>query len=91
MKRLFTVNGEHFANKEAAKVARGEPIKKIRTEKLEGGREVTLPAEYKHTIEYGPDHWKRGGAVPGQAPKPTPVKRTRKAKPVLADYAEVTI
>ena len=28
MKRLFTVNGEHFADKKAAKAARGEPVEK---------------------------------------------------------------
>lgn len=64
MKRLFTVNGVDYATKPEAKIARGPALKPIRTEKPEGGREITLPAEYKYVINYGPDHWKRGGAVP---------------------------
>lgn len=88
MKRLFTVNGEHFADKKSAKVARGEPIKPVRTEKVgEHGREVVMPAEYKFEITYGPDHWKRGGPVPGAveaAPVVVPVKRVRKKAAVAA-------
>lgn len=47
MKRLFTVNGEHFDQKENAKKARGEP-----TAKAEGNK----PAQYKHQVHRGPDH-----------------------------------
>jgi glycine cleavage system aminomethyltransferase T len=84
MKRLFTVNGEHFATKKEAKEARGTALKPVRTEKVgEHGREVVMPAEYAHEVSYGPDHWKRGGDVPG-APvavaAPAPVKRVRKTK-----------
>lgn len=69
MKRLFEVNGEHFATKQEAKAARGEPTKKAE------GKE---PAQYKFEIRLGPDHWKRGGPLPGQAQPKAPVKRTRK-------------
>jgi glycine cleavage system aminomethyltransferase T len=82
MKRLFTVNGEFFATKQEAKVARGPATKPVRTEKVgEHGREVVMPAEYAHEISYGPDHWKRGGEVPGyttSAPVTAPAKRWRK-------------
>lgn len=81
MKRLFEVNGEYFANKKAAKAARGEPIKPARTEEV-NGRKVSLPPEYASTIRPGPDHWLRGGPVPGaavEAPVAKPaVKRARK-------------
>lgn len=73
MKRLFEVNGEYFASKVEAKAARGEP-----TVKAEGKK----PAQYKFEIRLGPDHWKQGGGLPGQEPKATPVKRTRKKKEV---------
>lgn len=73
MKRLFEVNGEYFADKKAAKAARGEPTKQA---------EGKQPAEYKFAIRPGPDHWLRGGPVPGfeadDAPVAKPVKRTRK-------------
>lgn len=41
MKRLFTVNGEHFESKQLAKAARGD--------KNEAGN-------YKFTVSKGPDH-----------------------------------
>lgn len=79
MKRLFSVNGEFFDTKKAAKAARGEPIKPARTEEV-NGRKVALPPEYKFEIQYGPDHWKRGGVVPGAVvAKPVAVKRVRKS------------
>lgn len=82
MKRLFTVNGEHFASKQAAKVARGEPIEKAKPAEPGVIGSKNQPPKYKHEIEYGPDHWKRGGAVPGFEPKPAvKVPRVRKAKP----------
>jgi hypothetical protein len=84
MKRLFTVNGEHFATKKEAKEARGVALKPVRTEKVgEHGREVVMPAEYAHEVSYGPDHWKRGGDVPGftvTTPVPVKVPRVRKTK-----------
>ena len=56
MKRLFTVNGEHFATKQEAKAARGEPIKAAYVEKDQYGKETHYPPTYKHTISPGPDH-----------------------------------
>lgn len=80
MKRLFEVNGEYFADKKAAKAARGEPTKPARTEEV-NGRKVSVPPEYASTIRPGPDHWLCGGPVPGavEAPAAKPVvKRKRK-------------
>jgi hypothetical protein len=50
MKRLFTVDGQHFESKSAAKAARGP--------KNEAGN-------YKHTVSKGPDHiGNHGHSVP---------------------------
>ncbi len=46
MKRLFTVNGVHFATKPEAKVARGKKI----SNKEDNG------FHYAHYISKGPDH-----------------------------------
>lgn len=80
MKRLFTVNGEHFATKKEAKVARGEPIEKAKPAEPGVIGSKNQPPKYQHEITYGPDHWRRGGDVPGApAPKPVAVKRVRKS------------
>ncbi len=81
MKRLFEVNGEFFADKKAAKVARGEPVEKAKPAEPGVIGSKNQPPVYKHEIKYGPDHWRRGGAIPG-APeaKPVAVKRVRKTK-----------
>lgn len=80
MKRLFEVNGEFFADKKAAKAARGEPVEKAKPAEPGVIGSKNQPPKYKHEIGYGPDHWKRGGDVPGApAPKPVAVKRVRKA------------
>jgi hypothetical protein len=47
MKRLFTVNGEHFATKKEAKTARGAPVKPAINK---------TPAQYAFEIHKGPDH-----------------------------------
>lgn len=80
MNRIFEVNGEYFTNKTDARVARGELVKPVRTEALPGGRDVVLPAVYKFEIHKGPDHWKRGGNVPGVALGPIKVPRVRRKK-----------
>ena len=55
MKRLFEVNGQYFANKSEAKVARGDKIPH-----KEGGGFY-----YAHTISKGPDHdGNHGHSVP---------------------------
>ena len=55
MKRLFTVNGVHFANKSEAKIARGD---KIPNKEGDG-------FHYAHTISKGPDHdGNHGHSVP---------------------------
>ena len=53
MKRLFTVNGEHFATKQEAKVARGDKI----SDKEGNG------FHYAHSIGKGPDHIGNHGAT----------------------------
>lgn len=78
MKRLFEVNGEFFASKKEAKVARGEPVVKAKAAEPGVIGSKNEPAQYKFEIKLGPDHWKRGGGLPG-APVPKPAaKRTRK-------------
>lgn len=64
MKRLFEMNGTFFSSKGEAKIARGDPTKKAvpRDPTVLGSKAV--PPEYAHEIHLGPDHWKRGGAVP---------------------------
>ena len=47
MKRIFEVNGEFFATKKEAKVARGEKI--VREDKT---------FYYKYTVKRGPDHFR---------------------------------
>lgn len=47
MKRLFEVNGEYFATKQEAKVARGEKITR------ENGSFY-----YKYVVKRGPDHFR---------------------------------
>lgn len=81
MKRLFQVNGSFFESKQEAKAARGPA--KTPAKGAEAGvfGSKATPAKFEYVISYGPDHWKRGGPVPGAvAPKPAPVKRTRKPK-----------
>lgn len=91
MKRLYEVNGKHFPNKEAAKTARGEPTKAAVPADPNVYGSKSIPAKYKHTISYGPDHWKRGGQIPGynaDGTKPAPVKRVRRTpapEPILLD------
>jgi hypothetical protein len=76
MKRLFEVNGEYFADKVAAKAARGEPIKQGITAEPGVFGSKTVPPQYKFEVRLGPDHWKLGGQLPGA--KPAAVKRTRR-------------
>jgi hypothetical protein len=59
MKRLFKVNGEFFADKKAAKAARGEPTRKEQPAEPGVFGSKTIPPAYKYTIELGPDHWKK--------------------------------
>ena len=57
MKRLFTVNGEHFETKKAAKAARGEGKPVIAEDgKLKG---QVLYVKYQHTVSLGPDHFRK--------------------------------
>ena len=79
MKRLFQVNGSFFESKQEAKAARGTATTPAKGAETGVFGSKSTPAKYAHVISYGPDHWKRGGPVPGAvAPKPAPVKRTRK-------------
>jgi hypothetical protein len=82
MKRLYEVNGEYFADKASAKAARGAPVEKAKAAEPGVFGSKSIPAKYEHPISLGPDHWKRGGPVPGAPePKPAPVvKRVRKTK-----------
>ena len=78
MKRLYEVNGEFFADKKAAKAVRGEPTTKAVAADPNVHGSKSTPAQYKFEIRLGPDHWKRGGPLPGQTDAPKPVKRSRK-------------
>jgi hypothetical protein len=86
MKRLFQVNGSFFESKQEAKVARGPVTTPAKPAEAGVFGSKPTPAKYAHVISYGPDHWKRGGDVPGApAPKPAPVKRVRKPKAVAVE------
>lgn len=89
MKRLFQVNGSFFESKKEAKGARGAVVRPATQADPNVFGSKSTPAEYEHAVSYGPDHWKRGGPVPGALePKPSPVKRVRKKsapEPILLD------
>lgn len=63
MKRLYQVNGTYFADKKAAKAARGEPTEKAKPADPNVFGSKNIPPKYKHEVHLGPDHWKRGGKL----------------------------